>query len=249
MPDSIEHAHRRGFTVYISTNPSVWTEERIEDVLDTGLDRIQVMFDGMDDETSMAIRGRAASFVRGDRNLRRLAERKVARGLAAPHITIQMIRHPRNRHQWARFAEYWRDVAGVDAVYLDYYSTFDGRVDAINAIGAELATHDEDQAAEVARIRELAEYPCVYPWHSVSITWDAKVVPCCRDVNTSTILGDLTTDSLETVWNAEPLQRLRAEFSTGAITTPTCTACREPSLEVGLPTLYPLAPGLRVRRT
>src|SRR5262249_8240767 len=98
--ESVEYCHSRGFTVYISTNPSVWTEQRIEEVLETQLDHVQVMFDGMDDETSIAIRGRAASFVRGEARLRQLAERKVARGLTKPRVAVCMIKQPRNAHQW-----------------------------------------------------------------------------------------------------------------------------------------------------
>ena len=34
------------------------------------------MIDGMDDETSISIRGRVASFVRGEKNIRELAVKK-----------------------------------------------------------------------------------------------------------------------------------------------------------------------------
>ena len=237
--DSIDHCHRRGFAVYISTNPSVWTERRIEEVLDTQLDELWVMFDGMDDETSKAIRGPAASFVRGEANLRKLAERKVARGLSKPAITVQMIRQPRNAHQWDLFQTYWRDMPGLNGAFLDYYSTFSGTVDAINSLGAELAETDSSQTTELARRQYLSEFPCVYPWHSVSVTWDGRVVPCCRDANASTILGDLRNDRLEDIWNGLPIRRLRREFVRNHVTTPLCASCKESSLEVGLPDHYP----------
>jgi radical SAM protein with 4Fe4S-binding SPASM domain len=239
--ESIEHCHRRGYTVFTSTNPSVWTDRGIEEVLDTQLDVLMVMFDGMDDATSIAIRGKAASFTRGEANLRKIASRKVARGLSKPIIMVDMIRQPRNQHQWALFETYWKDMPGVDTVYLDYYSTFSGTVDQINALGAELATRDPDQASELARRQYLAQFPCVYPWHSVSVTWDGRVVPCCRDVNASTVLGDLRSRSLEAIWNDEPIRRLRQEFASRKVVTPLCASCTECSLEVGLPDHYPVA--------
>ena len=207
-------------------------------MLETQIDDVWVMFDGMDDETSMAIRGRAASFTRGEANLLELARRKTARGLSSPRITVQMIRQPRNQHQWEMFRHHWHGIPGIDGAYLDYYSTFSGSVGEINDIGADLAHRDTDQAAELARRQYLAEFPCVYPWHSVSVTWDGKVVPCCRDVDAAVVLGDLRRRPLEQIWNDTPLQSLRAQFASRAVAVPLCASCTEPSLEVGLPRYY-----------
>lgn len=245
--ESVEYCHQRGFAVYISTNPSVWTERRIEEILESQLDDLWVMIDGMDDETSMAIRGPAASFVRGEKNLRELAKRKSERGLTRPRIMVQMIRQARNQHQWGLFREYWKGIPGIDGAYLDYFSTFSGATDAINTIAAELATSDSEQAAELARRHYVAQFPCVYPWHSVSVTWQGKVVPCCRDVNESVVLGDLTKDSLEKVWNDEPIQQLRREFASRKVDTPLSSSCTENSLEVGLPKHYPATTVLNMR--
>ena len=245
--ESVEYCHQRGFKVYISTNPSVWTERRIEEILESQLDDLTVMVDGMDDETSMAIRGPAASFVRGEKNLRELARKKVERGLTKPRIIVQMIRQPKNQHQWELFKTYWNDIPGINGAFLDYYSTFSGATDGINAIASDLAAFDSDQAAELARRQYLAEKPCVYPWHSVSVTWQGKVVPCCRDVNEAKILGDLTKDSLEKIWNDEPIRSLRREFSKRKVVTPLCASCTESSLEVGMPKHYPATAVLKLR--
>ena len=233
--ESVEHCHRRGFSVYISTNPSVWTEERIEQTLDVGVDDLWVMVDGLDDATSTAIRGSAASFTRGERNIRELAKRKVHRGLTRPRITIAMIKQPRNRHQWSRFEECWADIDGIDATYLAHFSTFDGSVEKINAINQSFAVEDPDQARQVERQRVVSQYPCYYPWHSVSVTWNGQVVPCCRDFDAGMVLGDLNRRSLREIWNAPPIQQLRRRFSEGKPIGRPCETCQEASLEIGLP--------------
>jgi MoaA/NifB/PqqE/SkfB family radical SAM enzyme len=238
--ESVEHCHRRGFQVYISTNPSIWTQARIDELLATRIDRVQVMFDGLDDATSTAIRGAAASYTRGAEALRALGARKVALGLSKPHLTVQMIRQPRNRHQWEAFATHWRDFPGIDAVYLDHFSTFDGAVPEINALAAETASLDSGQRAFEAQLEELARHPCVYPWQSVSVTWDGKVVPCCRDADAASVLGDLSKQTLLEVWNGAPLRELRRAIKAGTPPKAPCGTCKEPSLEVGLPRLYKL---------
>jgi radical SAM protein with 4Fe4S-binding SPASM domain len=157
-----------------------------------------------------------------------------------------MIRQPRNAHQWKQFQAHWRGIEGIDAAYLGYYSNFDGAVEELNRIGEELARTDPDQAAHIRRQKELAQYPCYYPWHSVSVTWEGKVVPCCRDYDESLVLGDLRRESLEAVWNGPRLRRLRRDLRAARFPKSLCASCNEPSLEIGLPGRhYPLARWMR----
>lgn len=240
--ESIVHCHSRGLQVCISTNPSVWAERRIDEVLDAGLDEIYVMIDGMDDETSIAVRGKAASFVRGEKNVRELARKKVERGLRTPRTHICMVKQPRNAHQWQLFREYWKGIDGIDEVFLGDFSTFAGDVMPINQIAETFAAQDSEQAAFASRSRSLSQFPCYYPWHSVSVTWEGKVVPCCRDHNACSVLGDLRKESLESIWNGDRMKALRAQFLQGNVTAAPCASCKERSLEIGLPgRYYPVA--------
>jgi radical SAM protein with 4Fe4S-binding SPASM domain len=242
--DSIEYCHDRGLNVDISTNPSVWTERRIDQMLDLGVDNLYVMVDGMDDDTSIAIRGAAASFLRGERNLRELLGKKVARGLKRPHVLINMVKQPRNAHQWQQFTSYWTGVEGVDSVHLSGYSSFAGDLVQLNTIGSELAWRDKTEGN--ARQIYMSRFPCFYPWHSISVTWEGKVVPCCRDYNASDVLGDLRTESLVHIWNGARMRQLRLEHRRGKITTPLCARCKERSAEIGLPgRFYPISKLLR----
>ncbi len=246
--ESISCVHSRGLRACISTNPSIWTPQRIDMLLDVGVDEIYVMVDGMDDETSMAIRGRAASYVRGEANIRTLLAKKVRRGLTVPVIHINMIRQLRNAHQWQAFRDYWSGMEGVDRVVLSEYSAFAANVSTLVTIGDEFAAKDAEQALAVSRHATMSQYPCYYPWHRVAITWDGKVVPCCRDHNASTVLGDLTKASLEEVWNDLPMQDLRRQFVNARVTAAPCITCRERSYETGLPGKnYPFS-GIGLRR-
>jgi radical SAM protein with 4Fe4S-binding SPASM domain len=132
-------------------------------------------------------------------------------------------------------------------VDVDYYSTFNGANEGINEIARELGTIDQDQLEDVARRQRMNEFPCVYPWHSVSVTWEGKVVPCCRDVDEAVILGDLRKDPLEKIWNDEPIRQLRREFVSSKIVNPLCVNCTENSYEIGLPKHYPAISVIKLR--
>jgi radical SAM protein with 4Fe4S-binding SPASM domain len=50
---------------------------------------------------------------------------------------------------------------------------------------------------------------CPYPWTSMVIASNGDVVACCRDLEHRTVLGNLLNQSLEAVWNGEPMQAMR----------------------------------------
>ena len=51
---------------------------------------------------------------------------------------------------------------------------------------------------------------CPYPWFNMNITWNGDVVPCCRDLDSRTILGNVfEVDSLWDIWNSQQYKLLR----------------------------------------
>jgi radical SAM protein with 4Fe4S-binding SPASM domain len=236
--ESISYSHSKGLEVALSTNPSVWTKQRIREMLELPVDHLNVMFDGMNDETSMAIRGKAASFQRGHANLMELLAEKNRRGCSRPNIWVSMVRQPKNGHQWQTFQNYWKNVDGVDSVSLGSFSTFAGDVPELVTINEELSSYDTVQRQRLACHAQCSRLACYYPWHSFAVTWEGKAVPCCRDHNSSLVLGDLRNESIEQVWNGQPLQELRRQFVAKQVTARPCSTCRERSAELVLPGRY-----------
>lgn len=224
----------RGLYVTASTNAALLMPPLARKVVAAGLDEIWMVLDGMDDETSMKIRGVSAG--RGISNVHSLlAVRKEA---CAWHMQVKvvMIRQPANRHQWDAFVEYWGGVEGVSA-QLAYFSAFDAGVPEINRIKEELdalGLQDEEEA----RLREVSGFRCYYPWHSVCVQSDGLVVPCCRDMNGELVLGDTKKKTLAEIWNDRPIRELRREMKGGRPANPLCSRCREANSETGLPNRY-----------
>jgi len=236
--ESIHYCHSRGLRAVLSTNPSSWTRHRIEEILEAGVDEMYVMFDGMDDETSMAVRGPVASFQRGYANFMTLLERRAQLGSDRPVLNVCMVKQPKNMHQWKMFEDHWKTVSGVQNVEMGGLSTFGGDVDQLVTISNTLAGQDPDHIKDLARYDRMSKHACYYPWHSVSVTWDGKAVPCCRDHNASLVFGDLNKESLESIWNGPAIQELRRQFIEKRVTAAPCVTCRESSAEIGLPGYY-----------
>ncbi|MBN1433985.1 SPASM domain-containing protein [Candidatus Fermentibacterales bacterium] len=67
----------------------------------------------------------------------------------------------------------------------------------------------------VSAVRESSPRPCSHLWSSMTVCWDGKVVPCCRDLNAELIVGDLNRQTIEEVWRGETLTRLRRLHAQG----------------------------------
>lgn len=50
---------------------------------------------------------------------------------------------------------------------------------------------------------------CFKAWHSLCITWDGTVVPCCYDKAATHAMGNIAMYSVAQIWQASPYHRLR----------------------------------------
>ncbi|MFH1868413.1 MAG: SPASM domain-containing protein [Candidatus Omnitrophota bacterium] len=236
--DSIKICKDQGLYTMVSSTASLFTRDRMREAIGSGLDQVWMMVDGMDEDTSTRIRGPAAPFNKSVENIHAFIDMKRALGVSHPIINVIMIRQPANAHQWKEFTNYWSTVKGVGP-QLAYFSNFGGDVPEINNILRELQATD-GQPQEDKRVSACNRYRCFYPWHSVSILNDGRVVPCCRDLNGSYILGDLNEKSLKQIWNDEPIRKLRNEFINRGTANLLCRTCNEANNEIGLPwQIYP----------
>ena len=62
----------------------------------------------------------------------------------------------------------------------------------------------------------------------MSIRWDGRVVPCCRDYDNHEILGDITKETLMDIWNGKRFQALRRDHLEGEYDNSVlCSKCVE----------------------
>ncbi|HEY8078471.1 MAG TPA: radical SAM/SPASM domain-containing protein [Labilithrix sp.] len=192
LPRFIAAAAARGLPTELSCNPSVMNGDLGARLVDAGIRRLVISIDGVDDATSTAIRGPAARYDRAEKNLEALLLH-ASKQPRPPQIVIQMIDLARNRHQRQAFVARWGS-SGLPFVRA-YVKDLDGP--------------DPDTKEPSAT---PVSYLCSYPWRSVVVLWDGRVVPCCRDSDAALVLGDLNAQTLEAIWNGEEPSRLREQL-------------------------------------
>jgi radical SAM protein with 4Fe4S-binding SPASM domain len=142
----------------------------------------------------MAIRGPKARCTDAERNLCALLE-LLARVPEPPRLVIQMLELERNRAERDAFLEQW---GGLGLPYVEAYVK---RLE-----GPDPDTGHEHPEPEI--------YLCNYPWRSVVVLWDGRVVPCCRDHDAALVLGDLREQSLREIWHGPAARALRLAHRT-----------------------------------
>jgi radical SAM protein with 4Fe4S-binding SPASM domain len=127
-----------------------------------------------------------------------------------------------NRHEIDRFAAEWsavasvmikeaRDWAGQVVVPL-------GKKDAARPAAAVPAPPAASLASDAGACRML--------WTELTVLWDGLVVPCANVFERQNLLGDLSRQSLDEVWNGPALQALRAAHLRDEVSgIPVCATC------------------------
>jgi len=66
---------------------------------------------------------------------------------------------------------------------------------------------------------------CWWIWHSLVITWDGNVVPCCRDPKAKYIMGNIFKNDLKDIWNNKKYKMFRKQILTNQKNIPICQLC------------------------
>jgi MoaA/NifB/PqqE/SkfB family radical SAM enzyme len=206
----IDMAENAGIRTGISTNATLLNEKAANAVLDSKLSIILLCFDGATKETFERIRV-GAKFEKVVANISRFAENKRSRQ-SNLKVDLQMIDMSANREEEKLFQQQWRGQ-GFDSVTVKPFHVW--------------ANQDE----HLIQITQPALPPqsgqCYEPWTGMTVLADGTAVPCCNDYAGRMPLGDLKTQSLREIWNAEPMRALRRRFlgDTPDLAGTICEAC------------------------
>lgn len=205
LPEFIASAREAGVLAGLSCNPPSLKPQLADRILKAGLANLLLSLDSLDDDHYRQIRGQAANFARADRHLRSLVNLRNSIG-GSTTLTLQMIQLHHNTDEAERFLDYCADV-GVD-----------------RGVVIRLGRWDFDDT-KVAGLGEwnspLHDGYCGKPISSVVVLWDGRVVPCCHDYDGDVVLGNLSVQTLDEIWNSKAARR----FQTQSDDTELCRKC------------------------
>ncbi|MCP1716323.1 radical SAM protein with 4Fe4S-binding SPASM domain [Methanocalculus alkaliphilus] len=182
------------------TNGMLLNDDNIHNLIDCGLDEIEFSLDGTSPGENNFIRRNSDFHIIKD-NIHKLIQIKKKQNCNLPNIwiaTTQFIYHHDQMKEDAPIPDYLQKefFEGIQG----FKSTFAMRwpdmvVD--DKLFNVLSDPDSNEATE-----------CDHVLNTITIRWNGDVVPCCYDLTSQLVMGNILEDDLVEIWNNESYAKL-----------------------------------------
>ncbi|MCH7401634.1 radical SAM/SPASM domain-containing protein [Belliella kenyensis] len=196
--DFVSYASQKKVFTATSTNAHYLTEENVEKTLNSGLKQLIVSMDGISQEVYQEYRiGGKLSKVQAGLSL--LIHKRAERKSLYPRIILQFLVTGKNEHQLDGLKD-WAKMMKVDELQLKTAQIYDFEN------GSELIPKNIKYSRYILgkngkwELKKEIENKCWRMWQGSVITWDGRVVPCCFDKDGEHVMGQLTYQRLEDIW-------------------------------------------------
>ncbi len=222
--EMVKYATQHKMYTATSTNAHYLTTENAEKTISSGLDRLIISIDGVQQDTygKYRVGGQLEKVLEGTKNL---VQAKKQSKSSTPHIIWQFIVFKHNEHELAAIKKL-ADEYGVDELAIKSAQIYDYEN------GSDLIPENEtysryEKSTDSYRFKNKLLNHCWRLWHSCVITWDGKVVPCCFDKDGTYQLGNLSDESFAGIWQSAPYQSFRSQILKGREYIDICRNCSE----------------------
>ena len=200
----VQIANDLGLRTVINTNGIELTPELSKNLINAGISQISCAIDSCHEETYEKLQGR--SFKRVISNLKEVYKlSRNTKTIIQVHVNVQK--------------------ENAEEVYMgrynDFFEQYSDKV--IHQPTYDICNFDEDNY--------LDHKPCIEPWRRLIVLVDGRVMlcPACFNYHTKKVfeVGDLSTKSLESIWNRILMRKIRKWHLDGELNKMwPCRACR-----------------------
>lgn len=185
--DFIDYAHEQGLYTVLSTNGLLMNREASEKLLTSKLDYLTIALDGGVKETyeSIRIKGNFDTLIS---NIKGYLGAKAKRGYG-PHTCLQVIYMKKNAQEKKLFRNLFsrKEIRQIDQFrFKPLYETYN-----------------------LKNVPVTHTRPCYWVWNMMSIYWNGDVALCCMDADAAYNLGNVSSQSVEAIWNSRRISSIR----------------------------------------
>ena len=204
----------------ISTNGHYLNAANSEKLVSSGLKKLIVSLDGMDQETYSEYRigGDFHKVISGIRNFAKARDSFRSN----VKLDVQFLVNRKNEHQMADAERFAREVgAGLKFKSMQVMNKRD--IEKWLPSAGRFSRYVKKNGE--FRIKSSLPNRCMRLWFNPVITWDGKVLPCCFDKDAQFVMGDLKTESFRSIWNGRHYKDFRQQVLTGRESIEICRNC------------------------
>jgi radical SAM protein with 4Fe4S-binding SPASM domain len=198
--DILEYAtQKKIMDIILTSNGALITRDKIEQIVDLQVTRLQISLDASSQEAYGKIRGGVLEPI--EEIIRYCYELKQQRRSIFPIIRLSFVIQDDNRHEMNSFLNKWKDIADkIDFQYL---------------IDSDPDNLERDHCNKLF---------CAEPWQRVNIWADGTITPCCTFYSKHFKLGNIHVDTISETWKSPVIKKLRENLVSGNFPKP-CINC------------------------
>lgn len=195
---------------YFVTNASLLTPELSRGLIEAGIDQFKISFYGTDHDTYNATM-QGLDF---DKTLHAIVDFfKIRDSMQSrtPKVILQFVPQEHNQYKSDDFAAIFNPLVKPD-------------IGDCLIIGA---LHNFGGGRDYRPLQKHPHSVCNFPWQTMVILWDGRVVPCCYDFDGTVFLGDANQNTIREIWNGAEYATIRSKFKKFDLKKyPVCTNCQ-----------------------
>jgi radical SAM protein with 4Fe4S-binding SPASM domain len=222
--EMVKYAHDKHIYSATSTNAHYLSQENAIKTVESGLDRIIISIDGIDQASygKYRIGGKLDKVLEGTKNL--VAAKKQLKS-KTPHIIWQFIVFNHNEHQLEDIKTlsetYQVDELAIKTAQIYDYETGNKLIPENEAFSRYQKKEDGYEFKN-----KLLNH-CWRLWSACVFTWDGNVVPCCFDKDATYQLGNIMNLKFSQIWQGNNYQAFRTQLLKGRKHIDICKNCSE----------------------
>jgi radical SAM protein with 4Fe4S-binding SPASM domain len=220
----VAEAGKKRIYTATSTNAHFLTDTLARKTVESGLDRIIISLDGLDQATYEKYRvgGSVEKVIEGTRNLIRWKKELKSK---TPFIILQFIVFSTNEHQVGELKKWAKDL-GVDKLELKSAQVYNFEEGNPLIPSNNFFSRYKKQNGKFVIDNPLNNH-CLRMWRGCVITWDGMVVPCCFDKDAGHRLGDLKKQDFKSIWRGKAYHDFRNQLFSNRKEIDICRNCTE----------------------
>jgi len=207
--EMIRYAKEKGIIdVFFHSHGGLLTGDKAEKLLESGLDRLLISIDSPYKEKYNKIRV-LSDFDLVMNNLKEFKKNRDEKGLLSPVIRVSYIQFPDVT---------LKEIEDAKKLFLQFSDAigFQQYVDPRKEIGKDQKYENEYKS----------EFICHQPFTRLSIIEDGRVSPCCLDYDQELVIGDVSKQSLKSIWQSSKINTIRETLKKGEFyKIPACATC------------------------
>jgi radical SAM protein with 4Fe4S-binding SPASM domain len=222
--EMVKYAKQRKIVISTSTNGHFLDDASARAVVESGLDRLIISMDGIDQATYEKYRsgGNLETVKLGIANILKW---KKELNVHHPFVELQFLVLGTNEHQLPQIRKFAR-TAGVDSLLLKSAQLYNRKDNPFQTSIRRYSRYKKIEGGKLVIKNRLPDR-CQRMWHSPVISWDGKILPCCFDKDAKHILGDLNNTGFAQIWDSDAYRSFRQRLFHHRREIDICRNCSE----------------------